>query len=152
MLAPLLATGSLRDDEQFLAVVALAALVFPLLGVARLLPWAVALLAGSVLVASEHGDIGSVRHRSLRSDGAARRRVRVRGGAASRRSRRIERRLARRLVVPDRGRDRRRRGPRRGRPRLGVARRFRRASRTLALGLLATVALLAFVAGLVARR
>jgi DNA polymerase len=43
-----------------MAVVALAALVFPLLGVARLLPWAVALLAGSVLVASEHGDIGSV--------------------------------------------------------------------------------------------
>ena len=60
VLAPLLATGSLREDEQFLAVVALAALVFPLLGVARLLPWAVALLAGSVLVASEHGDIGSV--------------------------------------------------------------------------------------------
>jgi len=43
-----------------MAVVALAALVFPLLGVARLLPWAVAVLAGSVLVASEHGDIGSV--------------------------------------------------------------------------------------------
>jgi hypothetical protein len=50
----------MREDEQFMAVVALAALVFPLLGVARLLPWAVAVLAGSVLVASEHGDIGSV--------------------------------------------------------------------------------------------
>jgi len=50
----------MRDDELFLAIVALAALVFPLLGVARLLPWAVAVLAGSVLVASEHGDIGSV--------------------------------------------------------------------------------------------
>ncbi len=43
-----------------MAVVALASLVFPLLGVARLLPWAVAVLAGSVLVASEHGDVGSV--------------------------------------------------------------------------------------------
>jgi hypothetical protein len=50
----------MREDEQFMAFVALAALVFPLLGVARLLPWAVAVLAGSVLVASEHGDIGSV--------------------------------------------------------------------------------------------
>ncbi len=60
VLAPLLAAGTLRGDEQFMAVVALASLVFPLLGVARLLPWAVALLAGSVLVAAEHGDIGSV--------------------------------------------------------------------------------------------
>jgi hypothetical protein len=60
VLAPLLGTGSLRQDEQFLAFVGLAALVFPLLGVARLLPWAVALLAGSVLVASGHGDVGSV--------------------------------------------------------------------------------------------
>lgn len=50
----------MREDEQFLAIVGLAALVFPLLGVARLLPWAVAVLAGSVLVASEHGDLGSV--------------------------------------------------------------------------------------------
>ena len=33
---------------------------FPLLGVAALLPWAVALLAGCVLVASEHGDVGNV--------------------------------------------------------------------------------------------
>ena len=60
VLAPLVARGSLRDDEQFLAVVGLAALIFPLLGVARLLPWAVALLAASVVVASEHGDLGSV--------------------------------------------------------------------------------------------
>ena len=37
---------------------ALAALVFPLLGVTRLIPWATALLAGCVLVASEHGDVG----------------------------------------------------------------------------------------------
>jgi hypothetical protein len=59
VLAPLVATASMRDDEQFVAVVALAALVFPLLGVTRLLPWAVAVLAGSVLVAAEHGDIGS---------------------------------------------------------------------------------------------
>src|SRR4051812_16361597 len=60
VLAPLVATASMRDDEQFVAVVALAALVFPLVGVARLLPWAVAVLAGSVLVAAEHGDLGSV--------------------------------------------------------------------------------------------
>ena len=60
MLAPLLASGSLRADEQFMAVVAVAALVFPLLGVAWLLPWAVAVLGGSVLVASEHGDVGSI--------------------------------------------------------------------------------------------
>jgi len=60
VLAPLLATGSMRGDEQFMAAVALAALVFPLLKVGRLLPWAVAVLAASVVVASEHGDIGSV--------------------------------------------------------------------------------------------
>jgi hypothetical protein len=60
VLAPLLAMGSLRGDEQFMAVGALATLVFPLLGIARLLPWAVAVLVGSVIIASEHGDIGSV--------------------------------------------------------------------------------------------
>jgi hypothetical protein len=60
VVAPLLATGTMREDELFVAVVALALLVFPLLGVARLLPWAVAALAGSVLVASEHGDLGSI--------------------------------------------------------------------------------------------
>ena len=43
-----------------MAAVAPVVLVFSLLGVPRLLPWAVALLAGSVLVAAEHGDIGSV--------------------------------------------------------------------------------------------
>ena len=43
-----------------MAAVGLAALVFPLLNVGRLLPWAVAVLAGSVIVAAEHGDIGSV--------------------------------------------------------------------------------------------
>lgn len=59
VLSPLLATGSMRDDERFLAIVALAGLVYPLAGVARLLPWAIALLAGSALVASEHGDVGN---------------------------------------------------------------------------------------------
>ncbi len=59
-LSPLLATGSMREDERLIAFVALASLVFPLLGVARLLSWAVAVLAGCVLVASEHGDVGSV--------------------------------------------------------------------------------------------
>jgi hypothetical protein len=60
VLAPLVATGSLRSEERFLAVLGLAGLVFPLVGVVRLLPWSVALLAGSVLVASEHGDVGNV--------------------------------------------------------------------------------------------
>ena len=60
VLSPLLATGSMRDDELFLAVVGLAGMVYPLAGVARLLPWAIALLAGSVLVASEHGDLGNI--------------------------------------------------------------------------------------------
>lgn len=60
VLAPLLAAGSMRDDELFLAVVGLVVLVFPLAGVARLLPWSIALLGGSVLVASEHGDVGNV--------------------------------------------------------------------------------------------
>ena len=46
----------------------------------RLLPWAIALLAGSVLVASEHGDIGDVGDRSLCGVAAARRRVRSDGG------------------------------------------------------------------------
>ncbi len=59
-LSPVFATGSIRDDELFLAVVGLAGMVFPLAGVARLLPWAIAVLAGSVLVASEHGDLGNV--------------------------------------------------------------------------------------------
>ena len=133
VLAPLLATGSLRGDEQFLAVVAPAALVFPLFGVARLLPWAVAVLAGSVLVASEHGDVGSV------------------GIVFCAGLTRIDRRLAGRLVL-----------------RLaaetvvaGALAAAVLASASLgipaglgplALGLLATVSLLALVAGLVARR
>jgi hypothetical protein len=60
VLTPLASTGSLQDDELFLAAVALAGVVFPLAGVERLLPWSVALLAGSVVVASEHGDVGNV--------------------------------------------------------------------------------------------
>ena len=133
-----------------MAVVALAALVFPLLGVARLLPWAVALLAGSVVVASEHGDIGSV---GIALCAAM---VLLVGESASAAGNlaplaRIERRLARRLVI-----------------RIAVeaaaagalaAAVLAAASlgipaglATLALGLLATVSLLGLVAGLVARR
>ena len=147
VLAPLLATGSLRDDEQFVSVVALAALVFPLFGVARLLPWAVALLAGSVLVASEHGDIGSVGIALCAGL------VLLVGESASAAGNlapltRIERRLARRLCI-----------------RIGVealaagalaAAVLAAASLdipaglgTLALGLLATVSLIGLVAGLV---
>ena len=119
VLAPRLATGSMREDEQFLAIVALAALVFPLLGVARLLPWAVALLAGSVLVASEHGDIGSVGITLCAGL------VLLVGECASAAGQlapltRIERRLARSARHPDRGRDRRCGRSRRGRPRLGL--------------------------------
>ena len=140
----------MREDEQFMAAVALAALVFPLLGVARLLPWAVALLAGSVLVASEHGDIGSVGIALCAGL------VLLVGECASAAGNLaplawIERRLARRVVL-----------------RIAVEAAaaaalaaavlaaaslgIRRASATLALGLLATVSLLALVAGLVARR
>ena len=147
VLAPFLATGSLRADEQFIAVVALAALVFPLVGVARLLPWALALLAGSVLVASEHGDIGSVGIALCAGL------VLLVGESASAAGNlaplmRIERRLARRLSI-----------------RVGVealaagalaAAVLAAASLdipaglgTLALGLLATVSLIGLVAGLV---
>jgi hypothetical protein len=150
VLAPLLATGSLQEDEQFLAVVGLAALVFPLLGVARLLPWAVALLAGSVLLASEHGDVGSV---GVALCAAA---VLLVGECTSAAGNlapltRIESRLARRLVL-----------------RLAAeavvagalaAAVLAAASLgisaglvTLALGLLATVALLGLVGGVVSRR
>ncbi len=150
VLAPFLATGTLRGDEQFMAVVALASLVFPLLGVARLLPWAVALLAGSVLVASEHGDIGSVGIALCAGL------VLLVGESASAAENlaplsRIERRLARRVGV-----------------RIAVealaagalaAAVLAAASldipaglATLTLGLLATVSLLGLVAGLVARR
>ncbi len=150
VLAPFLATGTLRGDEQFMAVVALASLVFPLLGVARLLPWAVALLAGSVLVAAEHGDIGSVGIALCAGL------VLLVGESASAAENlaplsRIERRLARRVGV-----------------RIAVealaagalaAAVLAAASldipaglATLTLGLLATVSLLGLVAGLVARR
>jgi hypothetical protein len=150
VLAPLRAAGSLRGDEQFMAVVALAALVFPLLGVARLLPWAVALLAGSVLVASEHGDIGGVG--IVLCAGL----VLLVGESASAAGNlaplvRIERRLARRLCI-----------------RIGVealaagalaAAVLATASlgipaglTAFTLGLLATVSLLALVTVLVARR
>jgi hypothetical protein len=50
----------MRDDELFLACVGLAGMVFPLAGVDRLLPWVIGLLAGAVLAASEHGDVGTV--------------------------------------------------------------------------------------------
>jgi hypothetical protein len=150
VLAPLLVQGSMRGDELFLAVVGLAALVFPLLGVARLLPWAIAVLAGSILVASEHGDIGSTGIALgagllvLVAECAS-----TAGNLAPVAS--IERRLAGRLVVriaaetaaagalaavvlasASLG------------PPAGLA--------TLTLGLLAAVLLLALVAGLVARR
>ena len=124
--------------------------MFPLLGVARLLPWAVAVLAGSVLVASAHGDIGSVG--IVLCAGM----VLLVGECASAAGdlaplTRIERRLARRLVV-----------------RLtaetvaaGALAAAVLASASLgvpaglaplALGLLATVSLLGIVAALVARR
>ena len=150
VLAPLLATGSMRDDEQFLPAVALAALVFPLAGVARLLPWAVALLAGSVLVAAEHGDIGDVGVALcaalllLVAECAS-----TAGNLAPLAG--IERRLAAQPRCPDRRRDRCGRRARRDRPRRGVAGRACRPG-TLALGLLAAVLLLALVAVLVARR
>ena len=150
VLAPLLAKGSMRDDERFLAIVALAALVFPLFGVARLLPWAIAVLAGSVLVASEHGDIGSV---GVALGAALLLLVAECTSTAGDLAplARIERRLAVRARGSDRRRDRRSGCSRRRHPRLcvvgppaGLA--------TLALGLLATVLLLAIVTGLVARR
>lgn len=140
----------MRGDEQFMAVVALAALVFPLLGVAPLLPWAVLVLAGSVLVASEHGDIGSVGVALCAGL------VLLAGECASAAGHFapltwIERRLARRVVI-----------------RIAVETATATALAAavlasasvgisaglapLALGILATVALLALVAGLLARR
>ena len=150
MLAPLLATGSMRDDEQFLAVVALAALVFPLLGVARLLPWAVAVLAGSVLVAAEHGDIGSV---GIALCAAM---VLLVGECASAAGdlaplARIERRLARRLVVRIAA-ETVAAGALAAAVLAAASLGIPAGLATLALGLLATVSLLALVAGLVARR
>ena len=54
VLAPLLATGAMREEEQFMAVVAPAALVFPLAGVARLLP-----LGGSRARSIRPGRVGA---------------------------------------------------------------------------------------------
>ena len=149
-LSPLLATGSMRDDERFLAVVGLAGMVYPLAGVARLLPWAIALLAGSVLVASEHGDVGN----SVIALCAALLLLVVEcAGTAGNLAQlvRIERRLVRQLLV-----------------RIAVetaaagalaAAVLASASlgipaglTTLVLGLLATVLLLGLIAGLVKRR
>jgi len=133
-----------------MAIVAIALLVFPLFGVAPLLPWAVALLAGSVLVASEHGDIGSV---GIVLCAAL---VLLVGECASAAGNlapltNIERRLARTLVV---------RIAAEAAAAAALAAAVLAAASldiatglaTFALGLLATVSLLALVAGLVARR
>jgi hypothetical protein len=140
----------MREDEQFMAVVALAALVFPLLGVARLLPWALAVLAGSVLVASEHGDIGSVGIALCAGMvllvGEC---VAAAGNLAP--LTRIERRLARTLVVriaAESAAAAALAGAVLASASLGIPAGLG----TLALGLLATVSLLALVAALVARR
>ena len=140
----------MREDERFIAVVALAVLVFPLLGVARLLPWAVAVLGSCVLIAAEHGDVGDVgialcaallllvgESASLADDLAA---------LSS-----IERRLVLRLVV----RIAAEAVAATALAALVLASASLGISASLgalALGLLATVSLLALVAGLVARR
>ena len=150
VLAPFLATGTLRGDEQFMAVVALASLVFPLLGVARLLPWAVALLAGSVLVASEHGDIGSVGIALCAGMvllvGES---VSAAGNLAplTRIERRLARRLCTRIAVEALAA-----GALAAAVLASATLRIPAGLATLALGLLATVSLLGLVAGLVARR
>ena len=140
----------MRGDEQFMAVVALAALVFPLSGVPRLLPWSVALLAGSVLVASEHGDVGNA------GIACAAGLVMLVGECASAAGQlaplaRIERRLALRLFV---------RITAEAAAAVALAATVLASASfeapagpaMLAVGLLATVALLALVAVLVARR
>jgi hypothetical protein len=150
VLAPLLTHGALREDELFVAIVAMAVLVFPLVGVAQLLPWAVALLAGSVLVASEHGHLGSVGVALCAGL------VLLVGECASAAGNlapltNIERRLARSLVV---------RIAAEAAAVAALAAAILAAASldiatgldTFALGLLATVVLLALVAGLVARR
>jgi hypothetical protein len=149
-LAPLLATGSMRQDEILVAVVALAALVYPLLGVARLLSWAVAVLGGCVLVAVEHGDLGNV---AVALCAAA---VLLVGECASLAGHlagvaRIERALARRVAL---------RLAAEAAAAAAVAAvvlasaslRIDADAGTLALGLLATVALVGLAALLVARR
>jgi hypothetical protein len=150
VLAPLLATGSLREDEQFMAVVALAALVFPLLGVARLLPWAVAVLAGSVLVAAERGDIGSV---GIALCAAM---VLLAAECASAAGQLaplafIERRLARRLVIRIAA-ETAAAGALAAAVLASASLGIPAGLGTFALGLLATVALLALAVGLVVRR
>ncbi len=150
VLAPLLAAGTLRGDEQFMAVVALASLVFPLLGVARLLPWAVALLAGSVLVASEHGDIGSVGIALCAGM------VLLVGESASAAGNlapltRIERRLALRLCARIAA-EAVAAGALAAAVLAAASLDIPAGIATLALGLLATLSLLGLVAGLVARR
>src|SRR4051794_8437468 len=150
VLAPLLATGAMREEEQFMAVVAPAALVFPLAGVARLLPWAVALLAASVLVASEHGDIGSV---GITLCAAMLLLVGECASAAGQLARltRIERRLARRLVVRI-AVETASAAALAGAVLASAALSIPAGLPALALGLLATVSLLALVAGLLAQR
>jgi hypothetical protein len=143
-------TGSLRPDERLLAVVALAALVFPLLGVDRLLPWALVPLAACVLVAAGHGDIGNG---SIAVAAALLLLVAECASAAGDLAgvSRVERPLAGRLIVRIAAETVAAgglaalvlaSGSLDVRPGLG----------TLAVGLLATVALLALVAGVVTRR
>jgi hypothetical protein len=134
VLAPLLATGSMRADERLVAAVATAALVFPLLGVARLLPWAIAVLASSVLVASEHGDLGSV--------GLA---------LCAALLLLIERRLARRLVIRIAA-ETAAAGALAAAVVVAASLGIPAGLATLSLGLVATVSLIALVAVLVARR
>ena len=50
----------MRQDELLVAAVALAAVVFPLAGESRLLPWAIALLGGCVVLTAARGDAGDV--------------------------------------------------------------------------------------------
>ena len=59
-LAPLATRGSLRAAEQATAIVSLFALLPTLIGVAALLPLAVALLGACVVVASAYGDLANV--------------------------------------------------------------------------------------------
>lgn len=140
----------MSEDELFVAILALALLVFPLLGVARLLPWAVAALAGSALLASEHGDLGNL---GLALCAAL---VLLAGECVSAAAdlaalTTIERRLARRLVF---------RLAAEAVAAAALAAVVLAAASlgistglpTLALGLVATVSLLALVAGLVTRR
>ena len=133
-----------------MAVVAFAALVFPLLGVARLLPWALAVLAGSVILASEHGDLGSV---GIALCAAL---VLLVGEAASAagdlaRVASVERRLARRLVARI-AVETAAAGALAGAVLAAASLGIPAGLTTLVLGLVATVSLLALVAACLARR